>query len=188
MRLTNISILQYHVVCAQFVEVVAGPGYDKASLSLFLYDRQGKVYNTISLGDVGSFTYSQDGSEYIVCLATLPAGSIQNGPADGIALVQDQTELNRKVLQFLSYQGVLTATEGPAIGLVSTDIGVRESNNYPIGSSLGLTGSGGDYSDFKWTQFSRAASPGRLNPGQFITKKIQLSAGMEEGKQPLGAQ
>ncbi len=140
------------------------------------------MYRTISLGDVGSFTYSQDGSEYVVCSATLPAGSIQNGPADGIALVQDQTELHRKVLQFLSYQGVLTATEGPAIGLVSTDIGVRESNNYPIGSSLGLTGSGADYSNFKWTQFSKSASPGRLNPGQFITKKIQLSAGMEEGK------
>lgn len=170
-------------MCAQFVEVVAGPGYDKASLSLFLYDRQGKVYNTISLADVGSLTYSQDGSEYLVCSATFPAGSIQNGPGDGIALVQDQAELNREVLQFLSYQGVLTATEGPAIGLVSTDIGVRESNNYPIGSSLGLTGSGGHYSDFKWTQLSRAASPGRLNPGQFITKKIQLSKGMEEGKQ-----
>ena len=29
------------------------------------------------------------------------------------------------------------------------DIGVRESNNYPIGSTLGLTGSGADYSNFK---------------------------------------
>lgn len=46
---------------------------------------------------------------------------IQNGAPDGIALV-----CGRSVVQFLSYEGVLTANNGPAAGLTSTDIGVSE--------------------------------------------------------------
>ena len=46
-----------------------------------------------------------------------PVDGLQNGAPDAVALV-DGTE----VLEFLSYEGVVTASTGPAAGAVSTDI------------------------------------------------------------------
>jgi hypothetical protein len=46
----------------------------------------------------------------------------KNGSPDGIALVNP----SGKVIQFLSYEGSFTATNGPALGMTSTDIGVSE--------------------------------------------------------------
>lgn len=71
--------------------------------------------------------------------------SIQNGDPDGIALDYQGT-----VLQFLSYGGTFTATDGPAIGMTSTDIGVSEDSATPKGYSLQLSGNGGIYADFSW--------------------------------------
>ena len=51
-----------------------------------------------------------------------PSNGIQNGSPDGIALV----DASGAVMQFLSYEGTLTAVGGPADGLTSTDIGVSE--------------------------------------------------------------
>ena len=96
-----------------------------------------------------SFGYPQDG--------------LQNGTADGLALVQGTT-----VIQFLSYEGVVTASNGPAAGLVSTDIGRSETGSGPIGESLRLAGTGTGYSDFAW-QASAVASPGAVNQGQTFT-------------------
>src|SRR5690606_12630709 len=56
---------------------------------------------------------------------------IENGPSDGIALVN-----NGIVVEFLSYEGVFTATNGPANGMQSIDIGVAETSTTPIGMSL----------------------------------------------------
>ena len=54
------------------------------------------------------------------------------------------------VVQFLSYEGTLTATDGPAIGMTSTDIGVAEDSLTPVGYSLQLSGTGTVYEDFTW--------------------------------------
>lgn len=69
---------------------------------------------------------------------------IQNGAPDGMALIRISDLF---VLEFLSYEGVITATNGAANGLTSTDIGVQEednsiSGNTPIGYSLQLTNTG----------------------------------------------
>ncbi|MEN9063587.1 ExeM/NucH family extracellular endonuclease [Ponticoccus litoralis] len=56
---------------------------------------------------------------------------LQNGAPDGIALVNDGT-----LVEFLSYEGSFTATEGAAAGVTSTDIGVSESSGTPLGFSL----------------------------------------------------
>jgi hypothetical protein len=50
----------------------------------------------------------------------------------------------------LSYEGSFTATNGPANGMTSTDIGIAEESNAVIGSSLQLIGAGFTYSDFTW--------------------------------------
>ncbi len=69
------------------------------------------------------------------------------------------------LVQFLSYEGPMTATAGPAIGETSTDIGVAETATTPVGQSLQLTGEGTTYGDFTWTG-PADDSPGSVNTGQ----------------------
>ena len=75
---------------------------------------------------------------------------IQNGGADGVALV----DAYGNVVQFLSYEGTLTATSGVASGLTSIDIGVSETSSTQVGESLQLAGSGSSYEDFTWQSAS----------------------------------
>jgi predicted extracellular nuclease len=55
-----------------------------------------------------------------------------------------------QVVQLLSYEGVFRAGSDAAAGLDSTDIGVLEPGNTPVGQSLQLTGQGTVYQDFAW--------------------------------------
>lgn len=150
----------------QFVEVVVDPKTDVSKLTVYLYDNKGTVYRKLQLADANLFRVSKvAGSSAQIYAANLPGGSIQNGPGDGIALVLDDS----KVVQFLSFQGTITAVEGPASGSVSQDVGVQESSSTPPGGSIGLSGSGDRYSDFQWRLLTRAASPGSVNSGQMIS-------------------
>ena len=94
---------------------------------------------------------------------------IQNGAPDGIALTYEDADTI--VIQFLSYEGNFTATEGPADGLESIDIEVNETTSTPIGSSLGLCGEGTQYSDFTWTLFSDD-TPGEINNDQALPVEL----------------
>jgi hypothetical protein len=89
---------------------------------------------------------------------------LQNGP-DALALVRLSDNL---VLQFISYEGSFTATDGPAAGATSDDLAVSEPTSTPLGNSLQLGGQGATYSDFTWLEATNAASPGFLNDHQFI--------------------
>ena len=86
---------------------------------------------------------------------------LQNGEPDGVALVDAAGGL----VQFLSYEGTMTAVGGPADGLTSTDIGVIENGAGPVGESLQLTGTGDTYADFTWAP-SAAQTPGDANNDQ----------------------
>jgi endonuclease I len=86
---------------------------------------------------------------------------LQNGSADGIALIDDAGN----VVQFISYEGTLTATNGDASGFTSTDIGVAETSSTNLGYSLQLSGSGQSYSDFTW-QSAASNTTGTLNNNQ----------------------
>lgn len=81
---------------------------------------------------------------------------------DGLALVKISTG---SVIQFLSYEDSFIATNGPAMGMLSQDIGVAESNTTPDGTSMQLTGTGSEYVDFFWTTGSTATF-GTINTGQ----------------------
>lgn len=93
-----------------------------------------------------------------------PVPGIQNGPADGIALVKDGLE----VLQFLSYEGSLTASNGAATGLTSVPVAVSEPVSTAAGWSLQLAGTGDPDADFIWSG-PAPASPGSLNAGQIFS-------------------
>ena len=71
---------------------------------------------------------------------------IQNGAPDGFALVDN---LGR-VVQFLSYEGIMTAVGGAANGMTSTNVGVEQANA-ALGFTLQLTGTGSGYAGFTWT-------------------------------------
>lgn len=112
----------------EFVEVRVGAGQDAAGLSVVFYNgSNGTVYRTEKLPAAPAST--SDGFDYY--LIELPSNGIQNGSPDGFALVQGET-----VIEFLSYEGTLTAAEGPAQGMTSTDIGIEEGGTTPIGASL----------------------------------------------------
>ena len=54
-----------------------------------------------------------------------PQDGLQNGGNDGFALVDNLGH----VVELLSYEGVFTASNGPAAGMTSVDVGVSEPGN-----------------------------------------------------------
>ncbi len=76
---------------------------------------------------------------------TWAPSSIQNGAPDGMALSHSGI-----LIQFLSYEGTFTGSEGVANGVLSTDIGVSESGSTLSSESLQLSGTGCAYEDFTW--------------------------------------
>jgi hypothetical protein len=137
---------------------VAGPaGTDLASYSLELYNgATGAVYSSVPLS--GIIPNQQAGFGVV----WFPIVGIQNGDPDGLALVFGGTQ----VLQFLSYEGTFTATNGPASGMTSVDIGVFESTTSPVGESLQLVGTGSTYGNFSWNPTTLVATPDLPNQGQ----------------------
>jgi DNA/RNA endonuclease G (NUC1) len=108
---------------------VAGPaGFDLTGWSVVLYNgATGLVYNTQVLSGALPATCSTRGVRVI----TYAVNGIQNGDPDGLALVNAGGSL----VEFLSYDGVFAAVDGPAAGLVSADIGVGEDNAITAASS-----------------------------------------------------
>ena len=162
---------------------LAGPAnLDLTDYKIVLYNGNGgTVYNTVML--TGLLPEIIEGYGFL----SIPIRGLQNGSPDGIALVNDKDQ----VLQFLSYEGSLTAVEGPANGLTSTDIGIAEASNTPIGTSLQLTGIGKTYEDFEWE--SGIQSFGSQNQKQSFGDdvdpiEIELKTIAEARLLPLGTQ
>ncbi|NEQ50285.1 MAG: ExeM/NucH family extracellular endonuclease [Leptolyngbya sp. SIO3F4] len=145
----------------EFIEIAGPAGTDLTDWSLVLYNGNGGiVYNTINLA--GTISDNSNGFGFVV--SNLPSNGLQNGSPDGIALVDN----NGAVVEFISYEGSFVATDGPAAGQTSTDIGVSESSSTPIGDSLQRTGTGADSADFSWAA-AAANTSGSANTGQTFT-------------------
>ncbi len=149
----------------EFVEIAGPAGTDLTGWTVELYNgSNGSMYATIALSGL----IDDEGPGFGAVSFAGPGGGIQNGSPDGLALIDN----NGFVIQFLSYEGVLTATSGTANTMTSTDIGVSETGSTPVGESLQLTnGPGSDYSDFTWTG-PLTESPGVLNTGQTFTLSV----------------
>ncbi|QBR91447.1 ExeM/NucH family extracellular endonuclease [Nocardioides euryhalodurans] len=138
----------------EFIEIANPAGADLTGWSVVLYNgSNGATYDTDALSGTGQ-----------VQALTYAANGIQNGSPDAVALV----DAAGSVVQLLSYEGTLTATNGPAAGQTSTDIGLSEAGSEPLGQSLQLTGTGATYGDFTWTG-PADDSPGTANTGQTFT-------------------
>ena len=140
----------------EFIEIAGPAGTDLTGWRIQKYNGNGG-------GQYGleSFTGTIDdeGNGYGAVFILTP--SLQNGAPDGFALIDPSDN----VVQFLSYEGSFTATNGFANGMTSTDVGVSEPSNTPEGQSLQLTGTGTVYADFGWNSPS-PDSPGDINTGQ----------------------
>jgi endonuclease I/fibronectin type 3 domain-containing protein len=140
----------------EFVEIAGSAGSDLSGWQLLFYNgSNGLVYKTVNLSGTIPNLQSSFG------MIPFDVASIQNGAPDALALVDPQGV----VMEFLSYEGTLTALDGAANGMTSTDIGVSETSSTPAGYSLQREGSGVAASDFVFTS-AQAESYGTVNTGQ----------------------
>ncbi len=169
---------------------IAGPaGTDLTGWSIVRYNgSNGQVYTTPAADPPGSDTLSgtipdlAGGFGFVV--VNYAVNGLQNGAPDGVALVDSENN----VVQFLSYEGTFTATDGPAAGMTSTDIGVSEPGDTSVGDSLQLTGTGTTYDDFTWAG-PEPNTFGLVNTGQtfggaapFINEIHYDNAGTDTGE------
>lgn len=101
------------------IEIEGPEGTDLTGWKVVLYNGSGGiVYDTRTLTGVLGATCTGRG----VRVLEYTTSFLQNGP-DGMALVDAAGE----VVEFLSYEGVFIATDGPAAGKTSRNIGVAQS-------------------------------------------------------------
>ena len=150
----------------EMIEVVIenASSYTLSDFTLTLYNgNNNKKYGSKTLDQ---FTQGTTDNGFTFFYHVYPSNGIQNGEADGMALDYQGTVITG---QFLSYEGTLTAADGPANGMTSVDIGVMEPG--PVGKSLQLGGSGASYDAFFW-QDTLAATPGAININQDISTAV----------------
>jgi hypothetical protein len=151
----------------EFVEVVVenASQVNLAELRVHLYNGNGGVvYGTSSVD-----FYVEGITSNGFTMHTLAISGIQNGAPDGLALSYYNILVPG---QFLSYEGTFEATDGPALGITSVDIGVSENGTGAVTNSLQLGGAGTEYSDFFW-QPEATNTLGLVNYNQsFFTSTI----------------
>lgn len=144
------------------IELLGSAGMDLSGWKLLLYNgSNGSTYSEWLLS--GTFSDQANGFGTL----SFSESSLQNGGPDGIALVNALGE----ALEFISYEGSFIASDGPAIGLSSVDIGLSESNS-PIGMSLQRFGSGLQGNDFAWQLAT--ASFGAINENQLFDIELDV--------------
>ena len=143
------------------VEIAGPAGTSLTAWTLVLYNgSDDEAYGAESLS--GEIDDEGDGFGAL----WFPVVGLQNGGSDGIALIAP----DGSVIEFLSYEGTLTALDGAASGLTSTDIGVEEVGA-PVDESLQRTGNGASGSDFDWTG-PVSHSRGLLNVDQTLAQQF----------------
>jgi endonuclease I len=147
------------------IEVVATAGETLSNYRIYLYNGSTPSSATTYDNDlVPAGSVVTCGGSVRIATLSYPTNGIQNGSNDGFALVDG----SGTVVQFLSYEGGITASNGPASGKTSTNLPVSESGSAAAGTSLQLSGNGSAYSQFTW-QSSASQTFGACNNGQTFT-------------------
>jgi predicted extracellular nuclease len=150
----------------EFIEIAGAAGTDVTGWTIVRYNggttTNGLVYTSPgTIPTLSGMIPNTTGTGFGILRFDLPKDGLQNGPSDGFALV----DAAGKVVEFLSYEGVFKAGNGPAAGMTSTDVGVAETTSTPIGSSISRVGVGDKGSDFRW-ELTADDTPGAVNTGQ----------------------
>ena len=142
----------------EFIEIAGPAGTSLLDWTIYAYNgSNNSVYSSKEIS-TNIVLENLDNGFGVYALAF---SGLQNGPSDGIALVNSEGSL----IQFISYEGVLTAVDGPASGQTSINIGVSELPGTPLNYSLQLTGTGINYDDFNW-HLSAQSTAGNINQNQ----------------------
>jgi DNA/RNA endonuclease G (NUC1) len=150
------------------IEVEGPAGTDLTGWRIVLYNQTGGVqYGTTTLSGVIPDLCEGRG----VLVVNYPANGIQNGPADGFALV----DAADAVIEFLSYEGTLVASNGLATGMTSVDIGVSEASTAQLGRSLQRDGEG-TWSGPALSSFGNCNADGPTLPANSISFSGRLAA------------
>jgi len=144
----------------EFVEVAGPAGTDLSTYKITLYNGGDQLkYQTLTLsGTIDNEGSGKGAVSFII-------SGIQNGAPDGIAL----SNSGSSSVQFLSYEGTITAADGDSNGVLSVDIGKSENSSTPIGYSL-------EYNEAttSWVNITND-SPGVLAQGPILsTAKNQI--------------
>lgn len=130
------------------VEIAGPDGTELEGWSLVLVNGStGEAYRTIPLA--GVLVGDGLGMEWV------PVAGLQNGSPDGAALVDPSGH----VAEAIAWEGTMSA-----LGVRFTDIGVQQTSDTPVSTSLQRVGAGRTGADFQWA--SGDATPGWLNEGQ----------------------
>ena len=139
----------------EFIELAGTAGVDLTGWTLLGYNgSNGEVYITTNLTGI-----LPDQGNTFGTLSFYISG-LQNS-TDGFALINS----NDEVIQFLSYEGSFTATDGAALGTTSTNVGVYETSTTSSNYSLQLSGNGQSYDDFSWEKTAENTA-GKINNNQ----------------------
>ncbi|MBT6283205.1 MAG: DNRLRE domain-containing protein [Phycisphaerae bacterium] len=143
------------------VEIVLDNSVAIATVQVSLYDGDtGAVYGTLN----GSDFLAGETQSGMTVYSTIAA--LQDGP-DGLAISVNGVLVPN---QFLSYEGIFIATDGPALGETS-DLVPETQVAAPADSSIGLFGTGSYFSDFDWSVM--LLSSGSVNAGQLLEEVIE---------------
>ncbi len=145
------------------IEIVATAGETLSNYRIYLYNGTSTPSAATSYDNdlVPAGSNVTCGGTVRIAVVSYPTNGIQNGGNDGIALVDGSGAL----VQFISYEGAITGSGGPASGRASTNIPVSETNSTAAGTSLQLGGSGTGSANFTW-KASATQTFGTCNNGQ----------------------
>ncbi len=110
----------------EFVEVIVPA--DGCTYTIEFYNgSNGDLYATETVPTCTTPTTDICGSGTDGCIFAVYKSGIQNGDPDGFALIQNCAGVVA-IIELLSYEGTFTPDEGVASGMLTTDVGVAESN------------------------------------------------------------
>jgi hypothetical protein len=161
-----ISELHYDNVGSDVNEAIelTGPaGTDLTDYQVVFYNgSNGNSYETLNGTDFSPVVLADQLNGFGTAVALV--SGIQNGSPDGVALIAP----NGTVLEFLSYEGDFTANNGPAAGMMSTDIGASEGGSASATGSVSNNGAG-------W-QLVDPATFGQPDPGLVAFLPVTLTS------------
>lgn len=133
-----------HIEEEEFIEIAGPTGTILTGWQIVLYEgTTGTVYDThtFTATDIIGFTDTLAGQAYGVVLKNYEENSLQYNGKNGIALINTSNE----VIQFLSYGGTFTATDGLANGSSSQNVGPSDEEvYYSLCREIGIVVIGGE--------------------------------------------
>ncbi|HPN69424.1 MAG TPA: Calx-beta domain-containing protein, partial [Saprospiraceae bacterium] len=167
------------------IEIAGDATTSLTGWSIILYQQDGTVYGSANLTgtipNTGTCTVSGRTIGLVsLDIPALTGQGLQGGPSDGWALAYNST-----IVEFFSYEGTILATEGPALGMTSVDIGASEDGTGTSAGSIQRTGPNTWVTSTSTNTFGACNSPQYVTPCSTIPT-VDLTLNVYEGTENAG--